>query len=330
MKLISFNSYKGGACRTTTCYNVLPYLALELGATSKQPIIVVDCDLDSMGLTNIFHAEDDPEERKEKLPYSAKHLFIKDKENINERVDRGGLSGVLEDDWYFKHFEKVGNALGLEDNGSVLFLGVDKHERTISDDDYDSKEKFAQNAPVNILIKRLEALDDDDMPKAVVFDCAAGVQMTTVAIYKNVALSVLCMRPTLQFRIGTRDYLYSMLPGQLNTSLEEDPKIVLLPTSVAAVEEAEGEAADALAKLRSDTIKEIRKSVVNFIMFKSKNGELDYTLIPEMAEVDCFGLPEIERFKWQECLLFKEKELTKQELELQKQYKKLVEILARN
>ena len=49
MKIISFNSYKGGACRTTTCYNTLPFLAKELGATSQQPILVFDVDLDSMG-----------------------------------------------------------------------------------------------------------------------------------------------------------------------------------------------------------------------------------------------------------------------------------------
>lgn len=328
MKIISFNSYKGGACRTTTCYNTLPYLAHELGATARQPIIVVDCDLDSMGLTSIFHADNKEEdERKEKLPYSAKHLFVNDNDGINEALS-SPLTDVREDE-YFKYYEKVGKDLGLEEEGSVLFLGVDKLERTISDDEYDSKEKFAQYAPAGSLITALKRMSKANRPKAIVFDCASGVQMTTIAVFKYVDYSVMCMRPTLQFRIGTRDYLYSMLPGQMNSSSEEEPKIILLPTSVASAENAAGNVGYVLEQMRKDTIKEIRKNIVNYIMFESKNGELGYKLIPDMAETDCFGLPEIERFKWKECLLFKEKELTEQEKALQEQYIKLAKILAR-
>lgn len=331
MKVISFNSYKGGACRTTTCYNTLPYLAKELQATSRQPVIVVDCDLDSMGLTNIFHADSGKEEQKEKLPYSAKHLFVKDNERINERMNNSYFKGVLEDEWYFGHFEKVGEDLGLEDNGSVLFLGVDKLERTISDDDYESKEKFAQYAPVSTLIKRLESLDESLQPKAIIFDCAAGVQMTTIAILKNIEFSVMCMRPTLQFRIGTLDYLYRMLPGQLNSSLEEDPKIIILPTSVAqstSGTESDGAGSD-LETLRADAIKDIKMNIVDFIIDENENTGLGYTLVPDMAEPDCFGLPEVERFKWQESLLFKRKQLTEQEKVLQDRYIKLAKILTR-
>ena len=147
MKIISFNSYKGGACRTTTCYNTLPYLAKAMKATSDEPVIVYDIDLDSMGLTSIFHAK--KLTGKEKMAYSAKHLFVDDENGINQAVNREGLDSVKENEKYFRHYEKVGNQLGLEDDGSVLFLGADKNASTVSDDDY---LKFAESSPVQKLI----------------------------------------------------------------------------------------------------------------------------------------------------------------------------------
>ncbi|MDE7464746.1 MAG: hypothetical protein K2M48_06920, partial [Clostridiales bacterium] len=104
MKIISFNSYKGGACRTTTCYNTLPYLAKALNATSDEPLIVYDIDLDSMGLTSIFHA--DRLLSSEKMKYSAKHLFVDDENGINGEVYRDCLDSIKENESYFGHYEK--------------------------------------------------------------------------------------------------------------------------------------------------------------------------------------------------------------------------------
>lgn len=326
MKIISFNSYKGGACRTTTCYNILPYLAKELGATAEQPIIVVDCDLDSMGLTSIFHANVKSDGRKGRLPYSAKHLFVDDGYGINSKLSNTRFTDVRQDE-YFKNFEKVGEKLGLEDDGSVLFLGVDDKERTISDNDYADKETFCESAPARKLVTLLGKMDEGKKPKAVVFDCASGVQMTTLAVFMLIDYSVMCMRPTLQFRIGTRDYLYSMLPNHMSNSRRRnrERKILLLPTSVAKATESEE-----LEDLRTKTIRTIRNDIVNFIINESDDVEFGYTLIPYMTEVNCFGLPEIERFKWEECLLYKAAQLTPQEEALRDRYMKVASILAGN
>ena len=54
MKNISFFSYKGGAGRTSLLFNTLPFLAQNLGATNTEPIIVLDLDIDSKGLSFLF------------------------------------------------------------------------------------------------------------------------------------------------------------------------------------------------------------------------------------------------------------------------------------
>lgn len=335
MKVISFNSYKGGACRTTTCYNTLPYLAEKMGATAQQPIIVVDCDLDSMGLTSIFHANEKRAGRGEKLPYSAKHLFVDDAEGINNSMRTGRFTDVREDQ-YFKHYEKVGHKLGLEEDGSVLFLGVDENERTISDDDYADKETFLNSSPAGHLVHALGRIQDESKrPKAIIFDCASGVQLTTLAVFMIIDFAVVCMRPSLQFRIGTRDYLYRMLPGQIKTARKrKERKVVLVPTSVAGeaiVSDDEPnceELRETLDRLRNDTIMSIRKDIVNFIIRESDNVNLGYTLVPDMTELSCFGLPEVERFKWEECLLYKKTQLTAQEQSLNERYNMLASIVA--
>ena len=59
MTNISFFSYKGGAGRTSLLYNVIPFMADKLGATEKEPIIVIDLDIDSKGLTYLIDRDCD-------------------------------------------------------------------------------------------------------------------------------------------------------------------------------------------------------------------------------------------------------------------------------
>ena len=58
MKTISFFSYKGGAGRSTLAYNIIPILAAEhIQPTAESPIIVVDTDVDSCGMSYLVKAE---------------------------------------------------------------------------------------------------------------------------------------------------------------------------------------------------------------------------------------------------------------------------------
>ena len=181
MLVISFNSYKGGACSTTTCYNTLPYLAEKLGATSKQPILVFDVDLDSMGLTSLFLGKQKQGVAKK---YSAKNLFVNDESKINATLYSDDLESIEEDEWFFSNFTKVGKHLGLKEDGSVLFLGADANADVISDDQFKSMEK---NQPLRRLLGALKGMNPK--PKAVIFDCASGVQLTTLSVIMSIELS---------------------------------------------------------------------------------------------------------------------------------------------
>ena len=331
MKFISFNSYKGGACRTTTCYNTLPYLAKAMKATSDEPVIVYDIDLDSMGLTSIFHAK--KLTGKEKMAYSAKHLFVDDENGINQAVNREGLDSVKENEKYFRHYEKVGNQLGLEDDGSVLFLGADKNASTVSDDDY---LKFAESSPVQKLISNMK--DMSPMPKAIIFDCASGVQMTTLVALQLSDCSVMCMRPTFQFRVGTSDYLLRKIPMEIGKrKTNKKREIILLPTSVAQVDVPEKDpnrdaAISVLNQLRDKAFFNIRRDIIFEYINESKSVDLGYILNTDMVEDredPVVGIPEIERFKWEEGLLYPMENITEQETLLKKRYEKLAGLLAR-
>ena len=57
MLQVSFFSYKGGAGRTSMLFNTASYLADELGATPDEPIVIIDLDLDSKGLSFLLRPE---------------------------------------------------------------------------------------------------------------------------------------------------------------------------------------------------------------------------------------------------------------------------------
>lgn len=334
MKIISFNSYKGGACRTTTCYNTLPHLAEQLGATSHQPILVFDVDLDSMGLTNLFTGG---KRFVSEGGYSAEYLFTKrempaGKDDINSKIKYSGFRALVEDNaWFFENaFMKVGNALGLKDNGSVLFCGADSEADSLTDSEFN---RYKDMPPVQSMLDELE--DMDEPPVAVVFDCAAGVQLSTLAILRASQKFVMCMRPSLQFRMGTRDYLLNKIPNELNKNKNSTKKsIVLVPTAVAETnipEDARNteNAEEILIDLKHEVLEYVDRFIVNRI--KGRERELGYQLDDTMiADDDKFGIPETERFKWKEGLLYKEEPITKRELELKECYKLLASVIAKD
>lgn len=327
MLVISFNSYKGGACRTTTCYNTLPYLAEKLGATSKQPILVFDVDLDSMGLTSLFLGEQKQSVAKE---YSARHLFVNDENGINTKISSRGISSIEKGEWLFKHFTKVGNHLGLEDDGSVLFLGADTKNDVISDDEFKSME---EDSPLEVLLDALREMNLQ--PKAVVFDCASGVQLTTLRVIMSIDRSVMCMRPTTQFRIGTRDYVLNKIPDKLGIVSYAKREIILLPTAVPSImipdDESDRKAVeDELKQLKAKVYKKINRDIVETVK-ADRRAKQYYELNAKMAdfENDVVGIPEIQRFKWSESELIHnlKNTLSAEEKLLESRYIMLAEML---
>lgn len=324
MEIISFNSYKGGSCRTTTCYNAIPFLARELNATSKNPIIVFDCDLDSMGLTNLlFPTRTDEEEGS----YSSRNLFCDENTNEIESINNSILTEP-----YFKKYKKVGDKFRLTDDGAVLFLGVNRNDATISDEQF---AKFKNNPPIKKLVTALQRLDKEFRPSALVFDCASGVQMTTIAVLGVAEKIAMCMRPTSQARVGTFMYLKDKLPSILETSYEgDDKKVFLLLTSVPLLNVDENDpnreaALKNLKTVRHKSLEAIEQELVEQIKGMGNRKSLYYELNDEFARVDddIIGIPEVERFKWEECLLYETELFTNQEEVLRSRYADLARIL---
>lgn len=331
MKKISFNSYKGGACRTTTCYNTIPYLAQVMGATEDEPILIFDVDLDSYGMTSLLiDGENRPNE------YSARNLFVDDEEGFNKRIKKGDLETPWYKDFYNRCFVKVGKTFGLEQAGAVLFCGVNPTDDTISDEQF---KLFKDDLPLDYLLSGLAAMEEG-CPKAVVFDCAAGVQQTTRNVLKSITDAVLCMRPTAQFRMGTRDYLIGKIPKILVDSSNDMPNFVLLPTAVAPISEPSNtdessiDNYELLTNLRAQSFRAIETDIIRrYKALVSDDEFLGYTLNESMLDFNApytyMGIPEIERFKWTEAKLLSDLEnMSEQEKLLEGQYKKLANILA--
>lgn len=53
-KIISFYSYKGGAGRTTCAANFIYHYAVENGISESNPIVIIDMDVDSAGMTSFL------------------------------------------------------------------------------------------------------------------------------------------------------------------------------------------------------------------------------------------------------------------------------------
>ena len=332
MITVAFCSYKGGSCRTTTCYNTLPFLARQLNATAHNPILVFDFDLDSMGLTNIFDQKMSLQDKKVRETYSARNLFCED--DARRVQDIKNLDNC-ESDYFEENYNKIGNQLGLEDDKSVLFCGVYENSATITDEQY---KQIESHSPLLNLIQSISGFSDEDMPRAIVFDCASGIQMTTLLALDYADKVVMCLRPTVQARIGTLSYMRNRLPERFKKSMlgSQKREVILLPTSVAGInvglnEENREEVIARLKKLRRKALLDINSSLIGGLKGYEREYGLPYSLNTEMIDPDeneMVGIPEVERFKWEEGLLYAMDNLTEQEKQLLKRYEKLSSIIA--
>ncbi len=292
MEIISFHSYKGGACRSTTCFNTIPFLAQQMGASSDQPIILIEADLDSVGITKLLIT---PEEEKAYFSdYSSREFFY---------GDMGSTRGVIEDfstHINMKRYMPVGNRFGLEDNGAVLFLGSKAGGAT-------SPEAISR-VNMDTLTSYLEFLEDNGgkNPCALVFDCAAGSQATAVQANKIATTIVTCMRPTKQFREGTYDYYTSDFEEFVVKKRMYDCKIIILPTAVAPA------LAGAQNSLRATAIEETKRKTMELKEFYEDKGTINscqITVDPSLVIGDkMFGIPEVTSLKFQESVLYIEQQ----------------------
>ena len=291
----TFFSYKGGAGRSTTCLNTLPFLVRQSTAHKSAPILLLDMDIESAGMTYLLNQQD-----KFHGKFDVKELLK------NEETWSTEKKGDITLHPLYKKFVPVGRLLGLPSDESVMFLGVDDASPKLDGRYMDTYEGA---------IKKLIEFADRHNVRAIVMDSAAGDQFSaTVAVRKSEKI-VFCMRPTHQFRIGTFNYLKRLSISAGRTGA--DKTIVLLPTVVPADAAIEGKSQ---LELAIDDIKKRIDSVGNFDFKKNF-----------VSSKDCFGINEVARFKWKEGVLYKLKAengtLAADEEEGYVRYQKLAEVI---
>ncbi|MBR2444028.1 MAG: ParA family protein [Clostridia bacterium] len=270
--ITTFFSYKGGAGRSTTCLNTIPFLAEELEAYSSSPILLLDMDIESAGMTYLLNKHD----YFHTSGYDVKE-FLKGEETWPmNRV------GKLSDHPLYKKFVPVGNILGLEDNYAVMFLGVNDASRQLDRSDIAGR--------IEEVMSRFNHFAENNGIKAIVMDSAAGDQFSARLSVDNSDKIVFCMRPTHQFRIGTFNYLRNFARRWGRNADEKE--FILLPTVVPA---------DVVINGKSQL-----KSSVEDICERIEGDDFEYLDInSSFIDETHFGINEITRFKWHEDVLYK-------------------------
>lgn len=289
MHYISFFSYKGGAGRSSALVNTIPFLAKMINADTSHPIILLDMDMDSTGLTYLLHQSDKV----------GDYLTI-------QRIMVDGIPGgnnyskSLQEHPFFSRLLKVGGEFGITDEGTVLLLpaeagvsvGKDETNRNMTNRDTGHVERIAD------LCYRYGC-------SAIVFDSSSGDQETATVSNSRADVIVCCMRPTTQFQEGTLDYFRRM------SRKIRGRDVILLPNAVSRNSvEVDGKYYPITAKNRIiDT-------------FKNAFPDTGNTIHLDALSEGRFGIPLVSRFLWKEAILstFAPDELSEDEMEAMKMY----------
>lgn len=301
MKTTTFFSYKGGAGRSTTCFNTIPFLAQEVGACKERPILLIDMDIESAGMTYLLNKDQEFHGVNGEERFDVKRLLK------NEMQFNTARCNISEHPLY-KQFVPVGNQLGLSDDYSVMFLGVDDSSPQLDRKDI--------SGSAQAVFLKLVDFADANMFGAIIMDSAAGDQFSA-----NVALSVsdnitFCMKMTHQFRIGTFNYLHKF--ATINPQAANYVNIVLLPTVVPTDCLLDGE-----SQLQTS---------IDDIKNRLDNIKVKLTITTDfVTDKDNFGINEVMRFKWREGVLYEigqKTNLTEDEKKAYRQYEKLARVIS--
>lgn len=186
MQVISFFSYKGGSGRTSLLYNTVPFLADEFKATSEEPIIILDLDIDSKGLSFLLKGPNGVSS-----DINALHVLNRDAIITGCSMNKA------------KFFEKmlpVGKLLGLGEarESSVLFISANNITKYMQENTFDSK---------NFELDYFVAICARMNCKALILDNPAGAQLSGDLALSVSDKIVTVMRITRQFREGTVEFI---------------------------------------------------------------------------------------------------------------------------
>ena len=295
MYKISFFSYKGGSGRSATLVNIVPFLVKELNANAEHPIVLMDMDIDSTGLTYLLHQGD-----KVKNALSIQRIMVDGVPGGNNFQRR------LDEHPFFSNLLKVGSEFKCED-GAVLLLPAEAGVSVGKD----GTNKNITNRDSSHIERIIDVCERYDCA-AIVFDSSAGDQDTANVSNSKSDVIVCCMRPTIQFQEGTLDYFKRM------SRIIRNRNVILLPNAVSRVNtNVDGKVYPVTAKNRIiDAFDKNFPETGNTIHFDALSGSN-------------FGIPLVGRFLWQESILnnLEESMLTEDEKEALEMYKMVASMI---
>jgi MinD-like ATPase involved in chromosome partitioning or flagellar assembly len=310
----SFYSYKGGAGRSTTAWNTIQRLVKIMEPTPEAPFVIVDTDTESAGATFLYKAKN-PFFKDKDYASVQKRMLVKDDTNYRKASSEEKAK-------FFNGMYPVGDMFGLpeEKKTAVLLIGanldkVSASAAIITGKDDKQMENFTSN-----ITKACRACG----AKALFFDTPSGTQYLARKSIQDSQIIVCCMRPTSQFREGTRDQLIDFVVS--DQQLELDKTYILTPTAVCVDEGQDFDGAtypeqskkEIFAQFSGKTIKiddafkeeeaTIRNAVSARILLNMLEPTPNEDKVYKTAEAPddnekVFGIPEVRRFKWFErCL----------------------------
>ena len=270
MKIITFYSFKGGSGRSSSVYNTIPFLADELNANKDHPILLLDMDFDSAGMTYLLN----------KYDYFAHTAEMDLVDIIMEGRRDFWVDTRIADHPFFGSIPDVSKNFELDD-GTVLFIGVnDTHTLDLRDENVD-------DVHLHRLIQGCQRMGF----RAVVIDSSSGIQTTAQMATSVADVLVCCLKATFQFRMGTFRYLHDTINRY--KSFTKDMQLIILPVAVPN----QSARRDGCAQTERDY-------ALSDILQKTE--EINHPNINKgfLCE-ESFGVPEIESFKWEERMLYK-------------------------
>lgn len=298
MKKISCFSYKGGAGRSTLALNVIPYLADILHASPEHPLILVDMDVDSCGITYFLNLED----YKDIDRFSVQALF-----GTMGAIPRDDTADTVQEHTLFRHLCKVGEWFNYPAE-AILCLPAEPGG-SLGTSNYDGR-------PQKVL-DFIEECNDYECC-GVLFDSAVGDQLTAIWSNQIADTIMCCMRPTKQFREGTQRFF-----DKFDERIARGKKIIVIP-NVVPTESLDIEDSDGVKAYPAYAKSEIIRSFSDNV----DRGSNDYNL--DMLKGDLFGVPKIDRFMWQEGILRSSSKLTETERFALSCYQKIAEIVCKS
>lgn len=303
MEKISYFSYKGGSGRSSLAYNTIPYLAKKLGAVPEHPLIVIDMDIDSAGLTFLFRKNVDAfkKENPDTIIYTQKIFmgYIPDSRN-------NAATKSIWDHLLFRSCVPIGDVYGMEER-AILFIpaGTDSSDRLDidTDDTYDLR------------IDKLDtiiSIFESYKCCCTIFDCPTGRQQTARASLDMSEKIILVTRITRQFREGTYSYL------KWFDNIKSGKKFFVVPNAVPK------------DKIKFNGVEYdydiVAGEIESQIKLILEQNEADFTLFRN----GMFGVPEVARFKFMEDILALREDRSPDEEEAVNAYKALVNALTRS